>query len=232
MENIPEVNQPELIQSEPKEMPPVVDEKPAAPAEKAIHLKINLKTIGIVVAVLVVLVIAYMLKGLVIAATVNGSPISRLSVINELEKVSGKQALDSLITQKLVDAEAVKKGVTVSANEISAEVKKISDQLKSQNQTLAAALAGANMTEADLEKQILSQKKMEKLVADKITVTPEEVAKYITDYKVPVPKGQEVQVNSQIQDQLKQQKLSDASTALISSLRAAASIRYFVSYAK
>jgi len=207
-----------------------------APQEKAIHIKINVKSAkryGIIAAAIVaVLAAGFLAKGLFIAAMVDGSPVSRLAVISELEKVSGKQALDSLITKKLVDAAAAKKGIAVSADEISAEIKKISDQLVSQGQTLAAALAGAGMIQADLEKQILSQKKMEKLVADKISVTAEEVAQYIKDYKVPVTKGQEVEMNSQIQDQLRQQKLSDASGALIESLRSAAKIWYWVSYGK
>ena len=219
MENIPEEKQLEVNQA-----------PTAAPEEKALHIKLNLKTLGIVGGVLVVLVVAYLLKGLVIAATVNGSPISRLAVIAELEKVSGKNALDAMITRKLISDAAQAKGITVSAEEISAEIKKISDNLAGQGQDLATALKSANMTEADLEKQIVSQKTMEKLLVDKITVTGEEVAAYIKEYKVPVTKGKEVEINSQIQEQLRQQKLSDEAGKLVDALRAAAKIRYFVNY--
>lgn len=219
MENIPEEKQLEVNQA-----------PSATPEEKTLHIKLNLKTLGIVGGVLVVLIVAYLLKGLVVAATVNGSPISRFAVIAELEKVSGKNALDAMITRKLISDAAREKGITVSADEISAEIKKISDNLAGQGQDLATALNGANMTEADLENQIISQKTMEKLVADKITVTGEEVAAYIKEYKVPVTKGKEVEVNSQIQEQLRQQKLSEEAGKLVDALRAAAKIRYFVNY--
>lgn len=220
MENVPETNQPEEIK-----MPA---EK--APEEKALHIKLNRKTLIIVGIVLAVVVVAYLLKGLVIAATVNGAPISRFAVISELEKVSGKNALESLITRKLISDEARVKGITVSKEEVAAEIKNIADRLKAQGQDLATALQSANMKQSDLEEQISAQKVVEKLVADKITVTGEEVADYIKEYKVPVTKGQEVEVNSQIQEQLRQQKLSEASSALVETLRAAAKIRYFVNY--
>lgn len=201
-----------------------------APEEKALHIKLNRKTLIIVGIVLAVVVVAYLLKGLVIAATVNGAPISRFAVISELEKVSGKNALESLITRKLISDEARVKGITVSKEEVAAEIKNIADRLKAQGQDLATALQSANMKQSDLEEQISAQKVVEKLVADKITVTGEEVADYIKEYKVPVTKGQEVEVNSQIQEQLRQQKLSEASSALVETLRAAAKIRYFVNY--
>lgn len=224
MDNFSEENKPEMGASA------------GAPQDKTIHIKINKKSAikygGIAVAVIAVLVVGFLVKGLFIAAMVNGSPIGRLAVISELEKVSGKNALDALITRKLVESAAQKAGVTVSADEVAAEIKKIDDRLKEQGQALATALVAANMKQADLEKQIIDQKTIEKLVADKISVTAEEVAQYIKDYKVPVTKGQEVETNSQIQEQLKQQKLSDASSALIESLRSAATIRYFVNYAK
>jgi len=68
--------------------------------------------IGLLVVVLVVA--AFLLKGLFIAALVNGQPISRFTVISELEKQSGKQALTSLVNQTLIFQEAKKKNITVS----------------------------------------------------------------------------------------------------------------------
>ncbi len=53
-----------------------------------------------VFAVLLVLFNAF--KGQFIAATVNGSSISRWSLIQELEKQSGKSTLDTMITKKLI----------------------------------------------------------------------------------------------------------------------------------
>jgi len=67
---------------------------------------------------LLVFVLLYFLKGFYIAAVVNGQPISRFSVIGELERRGGSQALDSLINQTLILQEAKKQNVTTTDQEI------------------------------------------------------------------------------------------------------------------
>lgn len=199
-----------------------------------ILIKINAKTAiiaaVIVVAIIVVGAIAYLGKGLVIAATVDGSPISRLAVIQELEKASGKSSLDSLITKKIVQNEAEAKKIVVSDDEINAEIKKIEGQIASQGGTLEAALASRSMSMENLKKQIVFQKQMEKLVADKIIVTDEEAAQYIKTNQIPMTKGQEATTTAQIKDELRNQKMNTEAAALITALKEKAKIRYFVKY--
>ena len=86
------------------------------------------------------------------------------------------------------------------------------------------------MTREDLEIQISVNTKIQKLLADKLSVTDEEIAKYITDNKVNVPKGQEQQFNDSIKAQLAQQKLSTEAQSLVASLKGSAKIKYFVNY--
>jgi len=175
-------------------------------------------------------VLAYIYKGLFIAATVNGSPISRLAIIQELEKASGKNLLDSLIIEKLVQNEANAKKITVSNDEINGEIKKIEDRIVAQGSTLDAALAAQGMTMEDLKKQIILQKEVEKMVADKINVTDEEVTQYIKDNAISIPEGQEATTTAQIKDELRNQKLNKEAAALITTLKSQAKIRYFVNY--
>jgi len=201
------------------------------PAEKqAIKIKINKKTAIIVVAVVVFVGIVYMTKGLFVAAIVDGSPISRLAVIQKLEKSSGKNLLDSLITEKLVKNEAKAKKIVVSAEEINAEIKRIEDQIASQGGTLAEALAGQGMSMNDLKTQITLQLEMEKLVADKTNVTDAEVAQYIADNKITMPAGQEATTTEQIKNEIKNQKVGQEADTLITGLKSKAKINYFVNY--
>ena len=74
--------------------------------------------IAIVVAVILILVALFFAKGIFVVATVNGSPISRLSLIQELEKQGGKQALEAIIDKKLIETELKKQ------NAISAELRR------------------------------------------------------------------------------------------------------------
>jgi len=56
----------------------------------------SVKTSVIIAAVVVIGALAFYYKGLFIAATVNGVPISRLSIIEQLEKSSGKATLEAI----------------------------------------------------------------------------------------------------------------------------------------
>ncbi len=193
-------------------------------------IKISIKTAIIIAAIIALGVLAYVYKGLFIAATVDGSPISRLAIIQKLEKASGKSLLDSFIIEKLVQNEAAAKGVTVSDDEINAEIKKIEDQIVAHGDTLDAALSSQGMSTDDLKKQIILQKEVEKLLADKINVTDEEIAQYIKDNAISIPKGQEATTTAQIKDDLRNQKLNIEADALITALKSQAKIRYFVNY--
>src|SRR3972149_1263490 len=80
--------------------------------------------------IVLAIVFVYYFKGLFVAALVNGQPITRLDVIQELEKRGGQQTLSSLITQALILQEARKQGVDVTKTEVDDEVKKVEDNLK------------------------------------------------------------------------------------------------------
>ena len=70
------------------------------------------------VAVVLIIVALFFAKGFFVAATVNGSPVSRWSVIKQLEKEGGKQALESIIDKKLIEAELTKQKITVTQEEV------------------------------------------------------------------------------------------------------------------
>ncbi|HNV96830.1 MAG TPA: SurA N-terminal domain-containing protein [bacterium] len=193
-------------------------------------IKINKKTIIIVAIIVAVLVVFYLIKGFFVVATVNGNPISRLSLINKLEQQGGASVLDSIITEKLIENEARAKKIVISNEEINEEIKKVEDQVKAQGGTLEAILDSQGMTLNDVKKQITLQKQVEKLLSDKINVTDEEVAKYIKDNAITVESGQEEEVNIQVKSALTNEKLNIEAQAFINDLKTKAKIKYFVKY--
>lgn len=195
-----------------------------------ISIKISVKAVIIIVAIIALAALVYFYKGLFIAATVDGSPISRLAVIQGLEKESGKSLLDSLITEKIIQNEASKNNIVITNDEINEQIKKIEDQIVAQGGTIEAALTEQGMNMDDLKKQVVLQKEVEKLVAGKVNVTDEEVAQYIKDNAISIPVGQEATTTAQIKDELKNQKLGTEGNALIAALKAKAKINYFVNY--
>lgn len=191
---------------------------------------ISVKAAVIIAIVVIIGALVYQYKGIFIAAMVNGAPISRYAVIHELEKEMGKKMLDTLITEKLINDEAQKKGITVTNEEVAAEIKTIEDQIKAQGGTLDQALAAQGITRDSFNEQITIQKKVEKILADKTQVTDAEVDKYISDNQITIPSGQEASYKEQIKNEIKQQKLSTEVQTLINSLKSQAKIQYFVNY--
>ena len=207
-----------------------------APQKSKSYVNVKFKkpkplTIAIGVAVILIAVALFFAKGIFVAATVNGSPISRLSVIKELEKQGGKQALEAMIDKKLIETELNKQKVTVTKEQIDAEIDKIEAQVTAQGGTLEMALAKQDMTEEKLREQITIQKKLETLLADKVAVTEAEIYTYIKDSKATPPKDVKMEdFRKQIGEQLKQQKFQQEAQKWVSDLTANAKIKYYVNY--
>lgn len=192
--------------------------------------KISVKTAVIVVLIIILGALAYVYKGLFIAATVDGSPITRLTIIKKLERASGKTLLESLIVEKLIQNEAQAKKIVVSDDEIDAEIKKIEDEVSMQGGALDEALSKKGMDRNDLKKQVILNKEVEKLLGDKINVADEEVDQYIKDNEIAVTKYDEAETRTQIKEGLRSQKLNTQAQALIAELKSNAKIKYFANY--
>ena len=185
----------------------------------------------IIAGVIILAVVAFLAKGLFVAALVNGEPISRLAIISELEKQSGKAALDKAITRSLVFQEAAKKRVNVTKDEIAKEIARIDKQFKSQGQNLDQLLSAQGISKAefneDIKIQIIDQKKL----ADKVKVTEKEFADFLDKNKdlLTNEKDQEAaKINLRLQ--LEQQKLSQQYQDWIANLKKNAKIQYFLNY--
>jgi parvulin-like peptidyl-prolyl isomerase len=186
---------------------------------------------ALVTAVLLIGVAFLFTRGYIVAATVNGSPISRLAIISELEKQGGKQALEAKINEKVVTAEFEKLGIAIDDNAVAEEIKKIEAQVSAQGGTLDEALTQQGMTMEILQDQIESQLKLEKALADKIAVTDEEITAFMKENEVVPPAGTDVEaVKAQITDKLKQDKLKTEAPAWIKKVTDKASIKYYVTY--
>jgi hypothetical protein len=175
--------------------------------------------------------VVYAKRGWFIAATVNGTTISRLSVIEELEKQNGKNVLDSIITKKLIADEAAKLGVSVSGDDIEAQIQKIRDQISGQGVDLESALAQQGMTIDELREQIVLSKELEQILADKIAVSDDEITQYLKENKLMPAKGDATEsLKDSVREQLKSQKLSTAAQQWVEDIKSRANIIKYVQY--
>ena len=210
-----------------KEEVPHTDENTVVKTKNKINVKLALA-----IALFVVLAaLLYSSRGLFIAATVNGSPISRMSVVATLEKTSGKAALETIITKKLIADEFQKSGSSVTTEEVDAEIKTFEEQVaQAGSGTLPELLAAQGMTMEDLRDQIVIQKQLEKLLAEKVIVSDQEVDDYISSNKLEIPEEQMAQARTEISAQLKQQKMSTVGQSYLQELRSKAKINFYANY--
>ena len=175
--------------------------------------------------------VLFYFKGLFVVATVNGQPVTRIGLIQELEKRNGKQMLSSLVTQILIQQEAQKQNISVTQEEIDNEVKRVEDGLKKQQQSLDAALSLQGLTKEDFMAQIKLQKLVEKILAKDIKVTDRELSDYIEKNKDSIPADlKPEEVTTSARQQLQQQKLGAKAQPWIQELQSRAKIQYFVTY--
>lgn len=189
--------------------------------------KIKRSYVLIALGLVILLGAVYLLRNFFIVASVNGQPITRLEYNKELERLSGKQALNSLVTKTLITQEAKKQKVTVSNDETAAEIKEIETNLEKQGQKLDSVLALQGLTREALQEQVYLQKLIEKMVGKDIKVEDKEIDDYIAQNQESLPQeGDPKELRTQVSEQLKQQKLNDAVQSWLQQLQQNAKVTY------
>lgn len=171
-------------------------------------------------------------RGLFIAGLVNGEPISRIEVIQELEKQQGAGVLNRLIDRKLIVQEGEKQNLSVSQEEIDKKKKEIVDQVSGGNEeNFAQILTAQGLTQESFTDELRIQLLVEKMLNDKTQVTDEEFNKFITDNPDLLENaagGEEAK--TQLKEQLRQQKLQTEYNTWMETLRKNGNIVRFVNY--
>lgn len=194
-------------------------------------VKIRKAYVFLVLGVILFAALLFLFRSWFVAAVVNGQPVSRMSVIQEAEKQSGKQALETLVRNNLIEQEARKQNVTVSDKEIDDEIKKVEGQLAKQGQKIDQVLAMQGMDKSDLRGLIRLDKMVGKIVGKDIKVTDAEVDAYIEKNREALPEGQnEAELRASVKEQLNQQKLNEKVRTWLTDLQKRANIMYFVQY--
>lgn len=176
-------------------------------------------------------ILLYLLRGLLVAATVNGEPISRLSVVKDLETQGGKAVIDRMITRKLIDQEAEKKKIQASQEDVDKEVKKIEEQFKGQGQNLNDLLAAQGVNRERFIEEVKIQLLVERILGDQIKVSDQEFNDFLKQNEdlIKDEKDQDA-AKKKLREQLAQQKLSQKYQEWIAELKKKAKIQYLVEY--
>ncbi len=157
-------------------------------------------------------------------ATVNGSSISRTDYDRAVAGANGQQVLDDLVDQRLIDTDAARKKVKVSADDVDAKLKDIKKQFPT-DVAYRQALDSQHLTEFELRDRIRRSLLVQKLVGDQGPASDAEVQQAFDQGKDTQYQGKTLdQVKADIQTQLTQAKQQDASTAYLANLKKNAKI--------
>lgn len=200
-------------------------------AQMALEKARNNRLFLLLAAVIIIGALAYLVKDYVIVAMVNGRPITRLEVIQELEKQGGEATADALISEVLLNQQAQKQGVIVSQDEIDSRIKEIEDELSQSGQSLDQLLELQGVTRAEVEEQTRLRLLLQKLLEDKVAVTDEEVNEAFESQAEQKPEEMsDEEFKQQLRESLREQKLSFEAQSYIQELKDGADIQYLYQY--
>lgn len=112
-----------------------------------------------------------------VVATVNGRVITKDDLYNAMYEQIGEQAIEQLINTILIEQEARRQNITVSNDEIQAEIDKLAEQYGGR-ETLETLLEQSGSSLKSFEDNIRINLYIERLLADEIEVTDEQVREY------------------------------------------------------
>ncbi len=115
-------------------------------------------------------------------ASVNGKEISKDDLYAEMLKTSGSETLDLMISDEIIRQETEKENISVTDEEIAAEIAVYEEEYGAAEQ-LEAALAENGMTMEDLKEEVQAYVKIEKLIGPNIEITDEQIEAYFEENK-------------------------------------------------
>lgn len=173
----------------------------------------NKKIPYFIAAGLGVALLVYFLSKFLVIAWVDNKPVTRISLYQNLEKRYGNDAREQLIVETLVGSEAQKRKVSVSNDELNAELLKTQEKYGGADQ-FNQLIQGQNVTLDEVKKQIRLQLLMNKMFGGSVNISDEEVDKYIQDNgEVLSLEGKEAtevaKIKADTKEELKQQKVNE-----------------------
>jgi len=117
-----------------------------------------------------------------VVAKINNETITKEELYNFMVSQNGSQVLDYLISEKIVEMEAKANNISVTKEEIDKEIEKAAEQyggIEAFKQTITAYGYSMDAIREDVEKSLI----IEKLLADRVEITEEEMKQYFEENK-------------------------------------------------
>ncbi len=181
----------------------------------------------LVLALVVLAILLWKNKGIVLAGTINNQPIWRWDLEKRMLTRSGNQVFEEMVNESLLKSAASKKGIVVSNSEIDQKIKDIEKSLNGQI-SLKDALTQQGMSIDEFRRQVGLQVMVEKLTADSVKVSDEDIAKYIEQNQSFLTATDEAGIRTEAKQNLIREKQSTAFQKIFEELKKGAKIKNYL----
>jgi foldase protein PrsA len=208
-----------------KSVPPPEDKAVSENTNKSYRL-VSKRNILLAVVLLLILA-AWFGRSFYIAATINGSPITRIELNKQLLDRFGEQTLDQLITQKLVEAEIKKQKVVITSAEVDSRVQEIEKTLP-QGMSLEEAVKMQGSTLEELRNQLALQMGVNKMLEDRVEVSDAEIDNFIKENSQILTATDAAAQKEEAKAAIKDQKLGELIQSWLEELKNNAKVTKFL----
>lgn len=157
----------------------------------------NLRTSKKVLVVGIIAIIALGITGCAkeeVVAKVNDKEITKEELYDYMVSQNGAEALDSLISEKIVETEIEKEKIVVSDEEIQKSLDEMTEYYGSEEE-LNNAIKSFGYTMDDIKKNITTNLQLEKILEPYITITDEQVQAYFEANKESLNQAEQVKAS-------------------------------------
>lgn len=197
------------------------------PQKKTANSKFIKIGIGVVILAVILGLIAKRYKSAFLVASVNNSLILRSELNQRLTSRFGSQMLEALIGEQLIMQEAQKQNIAVADAEIQAKISEIEKTL-SGGMTLDDSLKLQGMSKVEFERQVKIQLAIDKMFSKDATISTAEVDDFIKKNGVNLTASTEAEKRTQAEQELKNQKVSQAFIEWFNKVKEAAKVERYL----
>ncbi len=140
--------------------------------------KFNTKVLYLIIGLLALSALLLANKGMLVAAVVDGRPVWSWELNRVLVDRYGKQTLEGMISEKLIEGEAGKSGVNLSPAEVKAREDEIVQGLGG-GMSLEEILKIQGLSKDEFDRQISLQLTVQKILGKDLTITEGDIDNYI-----------------------------------------------------
>ncbi|KKU26996.1 hypothetical protein A2187_02040 [Candidatus Collierbacteria bacterium RIFOXYA1_FULL_46_24] len=189
--------------------------------------KLSPKILTLGLVILGIALLTYKVGPYFVPAIVDNRPLTRFEVWSRLEKSYGKQTLDDLVNEKILDLAIAQSGVSIPQAKIDDQIKTLEKQFEGSG-GLDQILSEQGLTRAELTKQVVTQLSVEEILKDEVVPSEEEIAQQFADNKDTLYKDKKLdEVKADITTELTQTKLRDAFLTWFAEVKKTAKVKSF-----